>query len=78
MAASSFAHPFDDIRALLASMPTADQASIDAAHERDRFLTKPPGSLGRLEEIVLHMAGWQRTARPTARRPLVAVITDCP
>jgi len=73
MAASSSVHPFDDIRALLASMPTADQASIDEARERDRFLTKPPGSLGRLEDIVLHMAGWQRTARPTARRPLVAV-----
>jgi hypothetical protein len=41
MAASSSAHPFDDIRALLASMPTADQASMDAARERDRFLTKP-------------------------------------
>ena len=71
MAAS--AQPFDDIRALLGSMPSADQMSIDAARERDRFLTKPPGSLGRLEEIVMHMAGWQRTPRPTARRPLVAV-----
>ena len=73
MTAPSSARPFDDIRSLLAKMPSPDQASRDAARERDRFLTKPPGSLGRLEEIVFHMAGWQGTARPTARRPLVAV-----
>ena len=65
---SSAVRPFDDIRALLATMPQADEASIEAARARDRMLTKPPGSLGRLEEIVFHLAGWQRQARPTARR----------
>ena len=73
MSASKFARPFDDIRSLLEIMPTADGASIDAARGRDGVLTKPPGSLGRLEDIVIHMAGWQRNPRPTARRPLVAV-----
>lgn len=73
MSSANSARPFDDIRSLLAKMPSPDQESIDAARERDRYLTKPPGSLGRLEEIVFHMAGWQGTARPAARRPLVAV-----
>jgi nicotinate-nucleotide--dimethylbenzimidazole phosphoribosyltransferase len=31
-------------------------------------LTKPPGSLGRLEEMAVFMAGWQRTARPAIAR----------
>ncbi len=65
--------PFDDIRALLANMPKADQAAIAAAREREGQLTKPAGSLGRLEEISAFMAGWQRSARPHVDRPLVAV-----
>ena len=65
--------PFDDIRALLAKMPKADQAAIAAAREREGQLTKPAGSLGRLEEISVFMAGWQGSARPHVDRPLVAV-----
>jgi nicotinate-nucleotide--dimethylbenzimidazole phosphoribosyltransferase len=65
--------PFDDIRALLAQMPKADQAARDAAREREGQLTKPAGSLGRLEEIAEWMATWQGSARPHVDRPLVAV-----
>jgi nicotinate-nucleotide--dimethylbenzimidazole phosphoribosyltransferase len=36
-------------------------------------LTKPAGSLGRLEEIAEWMAAWQGTARPHVDNPLVAV-----
>jgi nicotinate-nucleotide--dimethylbenzimidazole phosphoribosyltransferase len=67
------ARPFDDIRALLAKMPKVDEAAIAAAREREGQLTKPAGSLGRLEEISAFMAGWQGPARPHADRPLVAV-----
>jgi nicotinate-nucleotide--dimethylbenzimidazole phosphoribosyltransferase len=67
------ARPFDDIRALLAKMPKADEATIAAAREREAQLTKPAGSLGRLEEISAFMAGWQGSARPHVDRPLVAV-----
>jgi nicotinate-nucleotide--dimethylbenzimidazole phosphoribosyltransferase len=67
------ARPFDDIRALLAKMPKADEAAIAAAREREAQLTKPAGSLGRLEEISAFMAGWQGSARPHVDRPLVAV-----
>ncbi|MCC6202784.1 MAG: nicotinate-nucleotide--dimethylbenzimidazole phosphoribosyltransferase [Gammaproteobacteria bacterium] len=55
--------------------PTAkiDRASIDAARERQAQLTKPPGSLGRLEEIAIAFAGWQATPVPRIDRVLVRV-----
>jgi nicotinate-nucleotide--dimethylbenzimidazole phosphoribosyltransferase len=65
--------PFDDIRALIDQMPKADEAARTAAREREAELTKPAGSLGRLEEIAEWMAGWQATARPHVDNPLVAV-----
>ncbi len=65
--------PFDDIRALLKKMPGPDEAAIAAAREREGQLTKPAGSLGRLEEISAFMAGWQSSARPHVDHPLVAV-----
>jgi nicotinate-nucleotide--dimethylbenzimidazole phosphoribosyltransferase len=64
--------PFDDIRALLHKMPQADEAASAAAREREAELTKPAGSLGRLEEISAFLAGWQG-ARPHVDKPLVAV-----
>jgi nicotinate-nucleotide--dimethylbenzimidazole phosphoribosyltransferase len=65
--------PFDDIRALILKMPKADEAAAAAAREREAELTKPAGSLGRLEEISAFMAGWQASARPHVVNPLVAV-----
>ncbi|MBV8107772.1 MAG: nicotinate-nucleotide--dimethylbenzimidazole phosphoribosyltransferase [Hyphomicrobiales bacterium] len=70
---TSAVRPFDDIRALLKKMPGPDEAAIAAAREREGQLTKPAGSLGRLEEISIFMAGWQGSARPHVDRPLVAV-----
>ena len=51
--------PFDDIRALILKMPGPDEAAVAAAREREGQLTKPAGSLGRLEEIVGFLAAWQ-------------------
>ena len=65
--------PFDDIRALLGKMPGPDEAAIAAAREREAVLTKPAGSLGRLEEISAFLAGWQGSAKPHVDNPLVAV-----
>ena len=39
-----------------------------AARSRQANLIKPPGALGRLEEIAIHLAGLQGTARPSAER----------
>jgi nicotinate-nucleotide--dimethylbenzimidazole phosphoribosyltransferase len=43
--------PFDDIRALFDVLPEVDEAQLAAARARQAELTKPSGSLGRLEEI---------------------------
>lgn len=53
--------------AALADLSAPDQTAIARAAERQAQLTKPAGSLGRLEEIALFFAGWQRRAIPTIR-----------
>jgi nicotinate-nucleotide--dimethylbenzimidazole phosphoribosyltransferase len=63
----------DDAHPLLASMPGPNQAAIDAVAARNAQLTKPPGSLGRLEEIVAWLAAWQSRAAPQIDAPLVCV-----
>jgi nicotinate-nucleotide--dimethylbenzimidazole phosphoribosyltransferase len=64
--------PFDDFRNLLKNLPGPDEAAVAAVRERDAQLTKPAGSLGRLEEIAEWLAAW--TGRvPAVTRPLVAV-----
>jgi nicotinate-nucleotide--dimethylbenzimidazole phosphoribosyltransferase len=53
---------------LAAGLPPPDAAAAAAARARQGQLTKPPGSLGRLEEIAIFMAGWQGRARPRIAR----------
>jgi nicotinate-nucleotide--dimethylbenzimidazole phosphoribosyltransferase len=70
---SSEAAPFDDIRQMITSIPGPDEAAVNAVRERDRQLTKPAGSLGRLEWVVEWLAAWQGKAPPSVDRPLVCV-----
>ena len=65
--------PFDDIRNLIAGMPGPDMAAANAVRARDASLTKPPGSLGRMEEIAEWLAAWQGKAPARVDRPLVCV-----
>jgi nicotinate-nucleotide--dimethylbenzimidazole phosphoribosyltransferase len=65
--------PFDDVRNLLATMPQADKAAAAAVASRDARLTKPPGALGRLEDIVRWLAAWQGRSTPRVERTVVAV-----
>ena len=67
------AAPFDDIRRLIATMPGPDESAAAEVSARDSVLTKPPGSLGRLEFLAAWMAAWQGKAPPTLDRPLVCV-----
>ena len=58
---------FDDaaaVAAFAADLPAPDAAAAAAARDRQATLTKPPGSLGRLEDLAVFMAGWQGTPRP--------------
>jgi len=45
-----------------------DDSAAAAARARQAELTKPPGSLGRLEELAVFMAGWQGRERPRIDR----------
>ncbi len=73
MAFAGTALPFDDIRALARDLPGLDAGAVAAVKQRDSQLTKPPGSLGRLETIVEWLAAVQGTSSPTVSRPLVAI-----
>jgi nicotinate-nucleotide--dimethylbenzimidazole phosphoribosyltransferase len=52
------------IAGLADTLPKADAEAAAAARARQNSLTKPPGSLGRLEELAEFMAAWRGTARP--------------
>lgn len=53
-----------DVAALATTLPAFDEAAASAARARQNELTKPPGSLGRLEDFAVFLAGWQGRERP--------------
>jgi len=70
---SALPPPFLEFVALLGSGPAADEAAMAAVRARNLTLTKPAGSLGRLEHLVEFLAGWQRKPTPTLENPMVAI-----
>ena len=54
-------------------MPDGDNAAAAAVAERQGQLTKPPGSLGRLEDLVVWLARWQGRAMPRLDRVEILV-----
>lgn len=61
------------LRAACAAPPQGDAAAAAAVAARQARLTKPPGSLGRLEDLVAWLARWQRRALPALERVQVLV-----
>src|ERR1700719_1356379 len=59
----------DEIRALLSQLPGPDLAAGTAAAARQAQLTKPAGSLGRLEELAIWLATWQARHPPQLDQP---------
>jgi nicotinate-nucleotide--dimethylbenzimidazole phosphoribosyltransferase len=57
-----------------ASLPPLDLEAMRLARLRQATLTKPEGSLGRLEELSIRVAGMCATARPVFRRPAILVL----
>lgn len=55
---------FDELRAACNDIKTGDEEAARAALARQDVLTKPQGSLGRLEEIAAWLARWQGRAMP--------------
>jgi nicotinate-nucleotide--dimethylbenzimidazole phosphoribosyltransferase len=64
---------FDDLRAAGCDLPGGDAAIAAAVARREAQLTKPPGSLGRLEELVAWLAAWQGREAPTLDRVEIMV-----
>ncbi|WCM25543.1 nicotinate-nucleotide--dimethylbenzimidazole phosphoribosyltransferase [Sphingomonas sp. QA11] len=67
---------FDSVPAFeeaLATLPGPDESARAAAAARQGQLTKPPGSLGRLEDIAIFLASWQGCERPRIEQARAAV-----
>ena len=50
-----------------------DADAMEAAQARQNILTKPPGSLGRLEGLSVQVAGITRQARPVIREKVIII-----
>ena len=59
--------------AALANLPGPDDGAATDARARQGELTKPAGSLGRLEELAVFFAGWQGRARPQINHARAAI-----
>lgn len=62
-----------EFRRLLDNAPNADPGARDAAEARNGQLTKPPGALGRLEELAIWYGAWRGTGKPEINAPQVIV-----
>lgn len=68
--------PFTTIstfRDTLAAAPGPDSVAIQGAEDRNAQLTKPPGALGRLEDLAIWYAGWRGDAQPQINAPQVII-----
>ena len=55
------------------NIPLYDQLTANKARHRQNQLTKPIGSLGKLEDLAIWMAGWQKKLKPTMKNPYCLV-----
>ncbi len=63
----------NSFRNVLTGAPGPDTSARQGAGERNGQLTKPPGALGRLEDLAIWYAGWRGDARPQITAPQVIV-----
>ncbi len=63
----------DEFRTVLAQAPAPDAVATAGAQDRNSQLTKPPGALGRLEDLAIWYAGWRGTPQPQINAPQVIV-----
>ncbi len=56
------------------TIPVLDTAAMEAARQRQALLTKPVGSLGRLETLSIQLAGMTATPRPTLTHKAIIVM----
>lgn len=63
----------DQFRAIISRLPSPDEEAKSAAEARNGQLTKPPGALGRLEDIAIWMAAWQGQEKPATENIQVVI-----
>jgi nicotinate-nucleotide--dimethylbenzimidazole phosphoribosyltransferase len=63
----------DDLRAACRALPHGNEQAAAAATARQNNLTKPPGSLGLLEDLAIWLARWQGRERPRLDRVSIVV-----
>ena len=63
----------DELRSACFDLPIGDDAAAEAVAARQNTLTKPQGSLGRLETLVAWLARWQGRATPRLDKVKVVV-----
>lgn len=69
---SSFAS-VSEFKAILEGFGGPDKAAHQAAAAHNTQLTKPPGALGRLEDVAIWYAGWRGQATPHITHPQVVI-----
>ena len=67
-------NPSQLITQVCSQIEPIDPSWLNAARERQLTLTKPPGSLGRLEEIANRLAAIQRTTTPVVTQKRIYVV----
>ncbi|NMG39597.1 nicotinate-nucleotide--dimethylbenzimidazole phosphoribosyltransferase [Chelativorans sp. ZYF759] len=68
MAASLPTGSFAELKFSLSDLRGPDASAMEAARQRQLELTKPPGSLGMLEDLAVFLAGWQAREKPILDR----------
>ena len=63
----------NEFAAIIEAFPLNDPSAESGAKARNDVLTKPPGALGRLEDLAIWYAGWRGQAAPTLEKPQVIV-----
>ena len=62
-----------EFKKLLMKQPNSNLEIKNQASERNNQLTKPPGSLGRLEELAIWYSSWRGEVTPKLRFPQIVV-----
>ncbi len=62
-----------EFQSVLAAQTGPDSRALKGAQDRNGQLTKPPGALGRLEDLAIWYASWRADPRPSVEAPQVII-----
>ena len=63
----------NDFLKAISTMTSLDEEISKQAADRNAMLTKPPGALGRLEDIAIWYCGWRGDFKALVKKPQVIV-----